>query len=239
MKYKSQIPFALLFWFVVAADIMGVAAGGIPLLHYIAKPLLMPVLLIYGLAVPMHRENQVSAKRYIIAGLFFSWLGDVFLLFENRHQLFFILGLVCFLTTHILYIIYFLKIKSATVSLLKKQPLLPLLVNAYGIALVWLLYPHLGDLKIPVMVYATVICTMLVCSLHVFLKVNPPANWYFLSGALLFVCSDSLLAINKFYQPFSYAGILIMLTYCAAQYFIVSGFIKQMPHEQSPIISRT
>jgi uncharacterized membrane protein YhhN len=46
-------------------------------------------------------------------------------------------------------------------------------------------------------------------------------------GASFFVISDSLLAINKFYQPFAHAGILIMLTYCTAQYFIVQGFIKQ------------
>jgi uncharacterized membrane protein YhhN len=91
---------------------------------------------------------------------------------------------------------------------------------------VWFLYPHLGDLKIPVMVYAAVICTMLMCSLHIFFKVNPPANVYYLAGAALFVLSDSLLALNKFYQPFAFAGVMIMLTYCAAQYFIVQGFIK-------------
>jgi uncharacterized membrane protein YhhN len=54
-----------------------------------------------------------------------------------------------------------------------------------------------------------------------------PANRYFVAGAVLFVLSDSLLAINKFYQPLAFAGTLIMLTYCAAQYFIVMGFIKR------------
>jgi uncharacterized membrane protein YhhN len=223
MKDKLQIPFALLFWFVVAADIVGIAMN-IPLLHYIAKPLLMPVLLLHG---HTGTSDHAATKKYLMAALFFSWLGDVFLLFESRHPLFFIFGLVSFLTTHIIYIIYFLKNSSAAVSLLQKQPLLPVLVVAYGVSLVWLLYPHLGGLKIPVVLYATVICTMLICSLHIFLKLRSPANWFFLSGALLFVISDSLLAINKFYQPFSYAGILIMLTYCAAQYFIVNGFIKQ------------
>lgn len=81
------------------------------------------------------------------------------------------------------------------------------------------------------MVYAAVICTMLLCSLHIFVKVNAPANRLFLSGAAFFVLSDSLLAINKFYQPFAYAGVCIMLTYCAAQFFIVTAFIKQQPHD--------
>ena len=44
-----------------------------------------------------------------------------------------------------------------------------------------------------------------------------------MTGALLFVISDSLLAINKFYQPFSIADNLIMLTYGFAQFYIVTG----------------
>ena len=61
----------------------------------------------------------------------------------------------------------------------------------------------------------------------IFNKVNKKAAVYYLLGATAFVLSDSLLAVNKFYQPFAYAGIFIMLTYCAAQYFIVRGYIEQ------------
>jgi uncharacterized membrane protein YhhN len=42
-------------------------------------------------------------------------------------------------------------------------------------------------------------------------------------GALLFVISDSILAINKFYQSFEMANILIMLSYGFAQFYIVKG----------------
>jgi uncharacterized membrane protein YhhN len=172
-------------------------------------------------------KSAVPGKKLLIAGLFFSWLGDVFLLFENKNALFFIFGLAGFLTTHIFYIIYFLRIKSADISLLKKQPILIALVLGYGVTLVWQLYPHLGNLKLPVIVYAAVICSMLLCSLHVFLKVNRKSAVYFMLGASVFIISDSLLAINKFYQPFAYAGILIMLSYCAAQFFIVTGYTQQ------------
>jgi uncharacterized membrane protein YhhN len=166
-------------------------------------------------------------RTFMLTALFFSWMGDIFLMLYDPKGLYFIIGLVCFLTTHIFYIIYFLRIRSAAVSLLKKQFLLALLVLVYGIALVWVLFPHLGQMVLPVVVYATVICTMLLCSLHVYNKVNKPANDMFVFGALMFVLSDSLLAINKFLEPLPYAGISIMLTYCAAQYFIVSGFIIQ------------
>jgi uncharacterized membrane protein YhhN len=172
-------------------------------------------------------RSAVLGKSLLLAGLFFSWIGDMFLLFENKNPWFFIFGLCSFLTTHIFYIVYFLRTRSANASLLKKQPVLIALVLGYGVGLVWLLYPHLGDLKLPVIVYATVICTMLLSSLHVFLKMNKKAAARFLLGASAFVASDSLLAINKFYQPFAFAGVLIMLTYCAAQYFIVTGYTQQ------------
>ena len=41
----------------------------------------------------------------------------------------------------------------------------------------------------------------------------------------MFMLSDSLLAINKFYQPLAYAGVLVIITYMAALYFIVQGVI--------------
>lgn len=217
-----QKKMAFVFWVLALLDVVGIAAN-IALLHFIVKPLLIPSLLL----LMFFSRSTVAGKNLLLIGLFFSWMGDVFLLFEDKQPLFFIFGLASFLTTHIFYIIYFLRIRSANVSLLKKQPVFIALVLAYGITLVWQLYPYLGDLKLPVMLYATVICTMLLCSLHIFLKVNKKAARFYLLGASAFVISDSLLAVNKFYQPFAYGGVFIMLTYCAAQYFIVRGFIQQ------------
>ena len=218
----------LVFWVIVAADIIGIAAN-IEALHFITKPLLLPALFILLVTA----APATPKKKTMLVALFFSWLGDMFLLFENKNGLFFIFGLASFLTTHILYIVYFLNIRNKTAPLLKKQPWLPAAVLLYGISLVWLLFPKLNDLKIPVMIYAAVICTMLLCSLHIYNKINKQAALLFASGALLFVVSDSLLAVNKFYSPFARAGVWIMLTYCAAQYFIVTGYIKQHNNDQN------
>tara|TARA_R110000868_G_scaffold328255_1_gene589136 strand:- start:1541 stop:1768 length:228 start_codon:yes stop_codon:yes gene_type:complete len=46
-------------------------------------------------------------------------------------------------------------------------------------------------------------------------------------GALFFITSDSLLALNKFYKPLPFSSISIMLTYSIAQLFIVLGIKKQ------------
>lgn len=222
MQQPVQKKLAIAFWLLALLDVAGIAAN-IELLHFIAKPLLIPILIL----LIFYTKSGVLNKNLLLTGLLFSWLGDVFLLFEYKYAPFFIFGLVSFLTTHVFYIIYFLKIRLEKPSLLQKQPVFIALVIAYGITLVWQLYSYLDDLKLPVMVYATVICSMLLCSLHVFLKVNRKAAIFYLSGALFFVLSDSLLAINKFYKPFDYAGVFIMLTYCAAQFFIVRGFIQQ------------
>ena len=222
MKQPLQKIWVFAFWILAILDIVGIAAE-IEILHFIVKPLLIPALLL----LLWKTRSSVPGKNLLLAGLFFSWLGDVFLLFEYKQALFFIFGLASFLTTHIFYIIYFLRIRSGKPSLLKKQPVLVALVLGYGITLVWQLFPYLGDLKLPVIVYAAVICTMLLCSLHIFYKVNRKAAVHYLLGAAAFVVSDSLLAVNKFYQPFAYAGIFILLTYCAAQYFIIRGYIEQ------------
>ena len=92
----------------------------------------------------------------------------------------------------------------------------------YG-GLISLLFQHLTDMKVPVMVYGIVISWMFMQAMHMLFIKNKAAGKWMMSGALLFVMSDSLLAINKFYQPFELAGIIIILTYGLAQLFIVEG----------------
>lgn len=221
LQLKQKITF-FIFCILVITDLVSISVNR-QLLHIIVKPMLVPALMLLLLFSP----SVVDHKKILFTGLFFSWLGDVLLLFENKHALFFILGLVSFLITHIFYIIYFLKIRPLHTSLLKKYPLLFVLVVLYGITLVWQLFPYLGHLKIPVIVYAAVICSMLLCALHIYYRVNNKEAIYYVVGAMAFVISDSLLAINKFYAPFAYSGILIILSYCAAQFFIVRGYIEQ------------
>ena len=45
-------------------------------------------------------------------------------------------------------------------------------------------------------------------------------------GAFVFIISDTLLALNKFYKPFEMGDVSVMLTYGIAQLLIVSAAIK-------------
>jgi uncharacterized membrane protein YhhN len=102
---------ALAFLFLTVLDCMGIVSN-IQLLHYIAKPVLLPALIVLLI---FSTGSNAKGRILLLSALFFSWLGDVFLLLENRNALFFIFGLACFLTTHIFYIIYFLRIRSEAV----------------------------------------------------------------------------------------------------------------------------
>jgi YhhN family len=47
-----------------------------------------------------------------------------------------------------------------------------------------------------------------------------------LAGAILFILSDSTIALNKFLQHFEAASLLVMTTYGAAQWLIVWGMTR-------------
>ncbi|MBK7433924.1 MAG: lysoplasmalogenase [Chitinophagaceae bacterium] len=212
---------SIVFWSLAFLDIISILAG-LTIPHYILKSLLLPALMLL-----LRTADDQAGYRYLLAGLVFSWMGDVLLLFDGRHELFFILGLASFLITHIFYTLFFLRKRTGGRSMLLRQPYWLLLVPGYGFALVWLLFPYLKDMKIPVLAYAVVISTMLLCSIHAFSTKNRRSGFYYVFGALSFVASDSLLALNKFYHPFAYAGTAIMFTYCLAQFLIVWGFLSE------------
>ena len=74
--------------------------------------------------------------------------------------------------------------------------------------------------------YAVVISFMFMLAMHMLFSKNKNAGLWMMAGALLFVISDSVLAINKFYQSFEMAGIVVMITYGLAQFFITEGAVR-------------
>ena len=145
-------------------------------------------------------------------------------MFESANSNFFIFGLVAFLVAHIFYIVLFdqLRIKEKI-----KQSLLPLIpIAIYYILLMTLLQPYLGKMQKPVSVYGLVISIMLSFAVDLWRCKDRVASFFIILGAILFISSDSLLAINKFYQSFELAGIAIMLTYGIAQLLITVGTVR-------------
>jgi uncharacterized membrane protein YhhN len=188
----------------------------------ITKPMLMPVLALYFYYIS--KNTPLKQPRIILfIALFFAWLGDVFLMGAANNQQYFILGLVAFLIMQSLYIFLF---KGFTFNSLLQSFWLVFTVLIYSIVVLIFLFPNLGSLKIPVLIYFSIILFMVLSSLDFSVsKANSKLVFY---GAILFMVSDSIIAINKFQLEIDQAGFLIMTTYIAAQWLIVKGFTNYL-----------
>jgi len=183
------------------------------------KPLPLPFLL-----VSVYNFEKFPTKSWLFNALIFSWLGDIILMFATNGELYFILGLISFLISHLLYIILFLKQGNTTDY--RKSIIFWvafILILMYLKNMLGFLYPKLGDLKIPVTIYPLTVSTMLLMALKGYFSWRKPENITILFGAIFFVMSDSILAINKFYEPLPYGNFMIMMTYLVAQCAIVFG----------------
>lgn len=213
----------LLYFSALALNIVGVETERL-LTAQLTKPLLMPLLMVWlAFASAGRRTREVHL---MMAALLCSWAGDILLLFQEKDSLFFILGLSAFLVAHVFYIVLFHRIRVR--EGLRPQPFWLLAVVLYYAVLMSWLSPYLGPMQWPVRIYGIVISTMLLLALHLAqLKIRAVAA-LLLSGAALFVISDSVLAVNKFVLPLPLPGLLIMLTYGTAQYLLTLGLIKYL-----------
>lgn len=201
------------------------------------KPLLLPVLF-YAVV----KAEPFETKKWLLIALLFSWFGDCILLFADKGELYFIFGLVSFLIAHILFILLFFKqiraddrrtaSSEAKIKSEKKETKNPLFwigfigIIIYLVSMLSFLLPTLGDLKVPVGVYATTISIMLVIALKGAFNCENKSKYLVLIGAVFFVISDSILAIDKFHSPIPLASFWIMTSYVIAQYCIANGILK-------------
>ncbi len=126
-----------IFLFVLIVNLAGGSIAN-SAMQNISKPLLMPLLIGWLLYSGI---RNVTKRNWIILALFFSWLGDVLLMFQEKDALFFILGLSAFLIAHLFYIVFFFIINRK--EKLKLNWLLIIVVAAYYFALLTILFPQL------------------------------------------------------------------------------------------------
>lgn len=209
--------FLSLFSLSLLADLTGIALEN-GMLQIIFKPLIVLALIFYFIINTTRGKGKLVF--WILFALFFSLAGDILLMFDSDPD-FFLAGLSTFLLAHLFYIIFFYQVGRR--EGIRPRGMLFVTVAVYYASLIYLLYSRLNDMKLPVVLYGLVISTMFLLALHMYFIRNKVAGEMMLAGAALFVISDSLLAINKFYSAFSLAGILIMLTYAGAQLYLVLG----------------
>ena len=199
-------------------------------LNYLTKPLLMVLL---GLYLYQSTPKNTFTK-LMLFGVLFSIGGDTALMFQEYPN-FFIVGLVSFLIAHIFYIIGMYRFSNFKSGLLFEKPWLGLPLIIYGCSLVYLLWAGLGEMRIPVIVYSSVIMLMGLSAVNMFGRIHERVARLLLIGALLFILSDSVIAINKFGIggfEIPFPSLIIMITYITGQYLIVKSVVSATLEEK-------
>ena len=227
---NSKLIFSILFIIVSAIEIIAGLSGN-RIIVYFTKPLILVSIIIYSILTK--NQRNVNGASVFMAGLFFALLGDIFLMIQEMDL--FIPGLASFLVMQVLYAYaFYLDNPQKMISEFACARLAPFFL--FAIILYLILTPYLSGsvMKIAVAIYALSIATMAWMS---FLRKNKVSNQSFFlvfTGAILFMISDSIIAIDKFISPVPFNTIWVMGTYCLAQYLITIGFLKTKQADLHP-----
>jgi uncharacterized membrane protein YhhN len=157
--------------------------------------------------------------------LAFALTGDICLTFPGATW--FLRGLLAFLGMQLLYIYLFSRRVRRPLRLTAAELLGSALIIGGALAALSWLWPGLGVMRLPVLVYASALTSMNVAALLCGLP-------GLLTGTLLFLVSDTLIGVWRFVGPLPGAAQLIWVTYYAAQLLIVCSYLAAPPRAERP-----
>jgi len=173
---------------------------------------------ILGLAALVFAAAQASSGQLVGIGLVLGAVGDVSLVFPTG----FLVGLSAFFLGHLCYIAAF----APEAVLTPVSAGVAVALAAFATGMLRYLWPHVrhSRVRIPIGVYVAAISTMAWCAIA--RAIAPDAGGADAAGALgavSFLASDGVLAVNRFARPFAGAHAIVMVTYYAAQMLIARG----------------
>ncbi len=135
------------------------------------KWLLMPLLALFYYQSISKPISSFHKKMFL--AIFFSWLGDVFLIYgEAGKEIFFLLGLVSFLIAHVMYVLTFLQVETKERKWYMVSWALIVILLFYMGKLLYTLIPALltdekkKEMLVPVLVYSSVISAMVFSAIN-------------------------------------------------------------------------
>ena len=160
-----------------------------------------------------------------------------------REEYFFVPGLICFLTAHLFFIAAFsLSSSQSSVQNKRKTYCHRLIPSSFSTCLrslpffavcgflIYFIWPGIPpELQAPVPVYALIIALMgsfAAFRLGRSSDATPNSQRLAFFGAIIFMISDSMIAVHKFYFSFPYSYFWIMFTYYFAQDLICLSAIQ-------------
>lgn len=158
--------------------------------------------LLIGGTLAFAPDPRAPRVALLALGVLLSAAGDAFLLDSDRY---FLAGLVAFLAAHLTYV-------AAFWSAPWLAPVAGIVVVG-AVGFVALLWPGLGKMRVPVLVYMAAIATMVTKAWGA----GPLAGL----GATVFMVSDGILGYDRFRRPVPRRDLAVMLPYWLGQVGIV------------------
>ncbi|WOX04181.1 lysoplasmalogenase [Microbulbifer pacificus] len=203
-------PATLLFVLVAALYMLLDATG--PKALWMAALKIVPI----GILVWLAAQRLTGGTRALcLLALGLSALGDVLLAIPFANH--FLFGLGAFLLAQLTYTVTFARSGKLSLCLAGRAFAVLVAVVLLGNQVL----PGAGELALPVGLYILAISAMAISA-----AAHRSGSSLLFAGALTFMASDALIAINRFVDPVPLAGTWIMLTYYAAQALLVVGLIR-------------
>jgi uncharacterized membrane protein YhhN len=207
---QTNVVYLVAIFFIVFIMREIVAFKKILKLKYVFTPFINYIIIITAMYLTYVRGFTVY-NIFIIAGLVFALIADIFLMIEEIN--FFIQGLFFFLLTHLCYVYalginYHFGIKDIIIMLV-------IMVIFFSFYLV--IHKAKGTLYIPVIVYMFVLSLVLMLAIGMFIKDEYPKGAIVTIAAILFAISDGVLAFNRFKKPIPHSTVVTWSLYAPAQ----------------------
>jgi uncharacterized membrane protein YhhN len=176
---------------------------------YFYKPVSTLLVILVALLSLTTPNVQPSFTLWVTVALVLSLGGDVALMFESNRA--FVIGLVFFLLAHVVYCIAF----TLPNGFYPQDLITGAVLLAVAVAVYLYLRPGLGSMQGPVLLYIVIICTMVNRATSAFFgnAFTITQAWLMTVGAILFLLSDLVLAINRFRHPMEKHRLSLILYY--------------------------
>ncbi len=173
-------------------------------LAYFFRP--FTIMLMVGLL--LETRSHSFYRNAVAAGLVLCLLGEVMMMLKKKR---FLTGLAFFLGALAVFTVAFY---SRVNREFLRWPVIPLVLLA-GVVL-FLVWPGTKRQRVPISFYLLALLTMTRVGLEQPHQLPGTGPWLAAAGSLLFLVSDTVLALNRFYRPFKGAQAIILSTFYSA-----------------------
>ena len=233
LKLQKNTTFYLAFVLLLFVNVIANGVEAIFFVRFFVQPGITLLLATFFWYKSKHLLPQ--ERTFVMLALLCLLLGDL-ALFNHSSEHWFLIGMIFFLFANILYA---LSLQFHSTYSLFKVLIIGGLMLAYAYTLLSFIVDGLGPYYVPVIIFMVSVFGLVQTAFCRYGRVNQLSFWMVFMGSFLFLVSDSIIAINKFYKPLTYGNFLSLFFYGTSQFLIVVGFLKQKVVEEFAFSDQT